>query len=134
MSIYIFLKTLHVISAFTLVGPLALAPKWIYLYGNDDGKRALGELHKLTGYSGVFVLTSGLAMLYVGDWQMLYNWWMYIAIAIFAFIQLLDHFWADKLEKRLLLSQSIPIKPLKMWLIVKLLLYLFIASLMLLKP
>lgn len=134
MNTYLIIKTLHVISAFALVGPLALAPGWLYLYRSEDGRRTLGELHKLTGYAGVFVLVFGVALLYVQEWQMLLFWWMRAAVTIFVFILLFDHFWADKQEKKLAQDPAATSGKLKIWLVAKLLLYVLIASLMVLKP
>jgi hypothetical protein len=134
MSIYEGMKILHVFAVIALVGPLILTPRWLYLYQHDAGRKALHELHTLTGSAGWVVLISGGVMLWLQNGAMLSLFWMQFSLAVFIMIQLFDHFWADKHEEALENNPKQTASALKIWLIVKLLLYAFIALLMLWQP
>lgn len=134
MSIYIFLKVLHILAAFALVGPLMLTPRWLYLARYEVGRAVLHDLHLLTGLAGWLVLISGGVMVYLQEGGMLFPLWMQVAIGLFVAIQLFDHFWADRREEELEQDPDVSVAALKIWLIVKLGLYSFITLLMVLKP
>lgn len=134
MNTYTLTKALHVLTAFALVGPLMLAPRWLYLARHEVGRTALHDLHRLTGIAGWLVLISGGVMLILQHGGMIYALWMQFAIALFVAIQLFDHFWADRREEELEHNPEISTSTLKRWLIIKLGLYVLITLLMLLKP
>jgi len=133
MNSYEILKTLHIFSTIALVGPLLLTPRWLYLYKNEMGKKLLHELHLLTGVAGWIVFLSGMLMLYVEGWSLLSTLWIQISLSLFISIQLFDHFWADKREEELENSNTSSLNELKIWLVVKILLYLVITFLMVVK-
>jgi len=133
MHYYEIFKTLHIFSTIALVGPLLLTPRWLYLYQHDMGKKLLHELHLLTGISGWIVFLSGMLMLWVEGWSLLSTLWIQISLGLFIGIQLFDHFWADKREEELENSNILSLHELKFWLIIKILLYLFITFLMVIK-
>jgi uncharacterized membrane protein len=133
MNGYFFLKMLHVLAAFALVGPLILAPRWLYLARHDAGRSALRDLHRLTGISGWLVLISGGIMLILQQGGMLFSLWMQVSIAMFVLIQIFDHFWADRREEELEHNPETSTSSLKVWLIIKPGLYFLITMLMLLK-
>jgi len=133
MNSYEIFKTLHLFSTIALVGPLLLTPRWLYLYQNEMGKKLLHELHLLTGVSGWIVFVSGMLMLWVEGWSLLSTLWIQISLGLFIGIQIFDHFWADKREEELENSNTSALNELKVWLIVKILLYLFITFLMVVK-
>jgi uncharacterized iron-regulated membrane protein len=133
MSSYIVLKVLHVLAAFALVGPLMLAPGWLYLARHDIGRSVWHDLHRLTGISGWLVLVSGGIMLFLQHGGMLFSLWMQIAVAIFVALQIFDHFWADRREEELEQNPETSTSSLKIWLIIKLGLYFLITLLMVLK-
>ncbi len=134
MNTYILVKALHVLTAFALVGPLMLAPRWLYLARHEVGRTALHDLHRLTGISGWLVLISGGVMLAFQHGGMIFSLWMQFSIALFLVIQLFDHFWADRREDELEHNPDAPTSALKLWLIIKLGLYVLITLLMLIKP
>ena len=134
MSSYIIVKFLHILSAFALVGPLILTPRWLYLARHEVGQSALKDLHRLTGISGWILLISGGVMLFLQDGGMLFSLWMQLAIALFIAIQIFDHFWADRREDEMENNPDAPVKSLKIWLIVKLAIYTLITLLMVVKP
>jgi len=130
MYYYEILKTLHIFSTIALVGPLILTPRWLYLYQNEIGKKLLHELHLLTGVAGWIVFLSGILMLWVEGWSLLSTLRIQISLSLFISIQLFDHFWADKREEELENSNTSSLNELKIWLVVKILLYLVITFLM----
>ena len=130
MNSYEILKTLHIFSTIALVGPLLLTPRWLYLYQNEIGKKLLHELHLLTGVAGWIVFLSGILMLWVEGWSLLSTLRIQISLSLFISIQLFDHFWADKREEELENSNTSSLNELKIWLVVKILLYLVITFLM----
>ena len=134
MNTYTLIKALHVLSAFALVGPLMLAPRWLYLARHDVGRTALHDLHRLTGIAGWLVLISGGVMLVLQRGGMIFSLWMQLSIALFVAIQLFDHFWADRREDELEHNPDVSTSALKRWLIIKLGLYVLVTLLMLLKP
>ena len=134
MNTYTLIKALHVLTAFALVGPLMLAPRWLYLARHDVGRTALHDLHRLTGIAGWLVLISGGVMLVLQRGGMIFSLWMQLSIALFVAIQLFDHFWADRREDELEHNPDVSTSALKRWLIIKLGLYVLITLLMLLKP
>lgn len=134
MNTYILVKALHVLTAFALVGPLMLAPRWLYLARHEVGRSALRDLHRLTGIAGWLVLISGGIMLALQRGGMIFSLWMQVSIALFVVIQLFDHFWADRREDELERNPATSTSALKRWLIIKLGLYVLITLLMLLKP
>lgn len=134
MSSYILLEVLHVLAAFALVGPLMLAPRWLYLARHDVGRTALHDLHRLTGFAGWLVLLSGGVMLVLQNGGMFFSLWMQFSIALFVAIQLFDHFWADRREEELEHNPKTSTSSLKIWLIIKLGLYVLITMLMVLNP
>lgn len=101
MNGYLWLEVVHILAGFALVGPLMLAPRWLYLARHELGRRALHELHQLTGIAGWIVFISGGVMLYLQHGGMLFSLWMQVAIALFLAVQLFDHFWADRREEEL---------------------------------
>jgi len=133
MNSYEIFKTLHIFSTIALVGPLLLTPRWLYLYQHDMGKKLLHELHLLTGVAGWIVFLSGILMLYVEGWSLLSTLWIQISLGLFISIQIFDHFWADKREEELEKSNIASLNELKIWLVAKILLYLFITFLMITK-
>ena len=133
MNSYEIFKTLHIFSTIALVGPLLLTPRWLYLYQHDMGKKLLHELHLLTGVAGWIVFLSGILMLYVEGWSLLSTLWIQISLGLFISIQIFDHFWADKREEELEKSNIASLNELKIWLVSKILLYLFITVLMITK-
>ena len=133
MNNYEILKTLHIFSAIALVGPLLLTPRWLYIYQNEMGKKLLHELHLLTGVAGWIVFVSGMLMLWVEGWSLLSTLWIQISLGLFIGIQIFDHFWADKREEELEKNINSSLKELKVWVIVKIVLYLFIIFLMVVK-
>jgi hypothetical protein len=132
--IYSGMVIVHILAAFALVGPLMLAPKWLYLARHEISRAALHDLHRLTGIAGWLVLISGGVMLLLQQGGMRYAFWMQSAIALFLAIQLFDHFWADRREEALAHDPSAPTTALICWLWIKLALYFFITVLMILKP
>jgi len=50
--------------------------------------------------------------------------------SLFIVIQLFEHFWADKKEEELEKGHTSSLKELKIWLIIKILLYLVVTFLM----
>lgn len=130
MSIYIALKVLHVLTAFTLVGPLVLTPRWLHLFRSEVGKSTLRDLHRLTGISGWLVLISGTIMLILQHGAMLSLIWMQVSIAIFVAVQVFDHFWADRREEELENNPEVSTLALRIWLMTKLGLYILITILM----
>ena len=134
MNSYTLLILVHVVTAIALVGPLILTPKWLYLYRYDIGQKILKDIHFLTGISGLIVFISGGILLWLQDGVMLSFLWMQISIGIFIALQIFDHFWADKQEEALEKNPEVSVKKLKIWLIIKLGLYIFITFLMLVKP
>jgi uncharacterized membrane protein len=134
MNSYVFIKVLHILAAFTLVGPLMLAPRWLHLTRHDAGRLALQDLHRLTGISGWLVLISGGTMLVLQHGGMLFSLWVQFSIALFVAIQLFDHFWADRQEEELENNPKLSMSSLKIWLIIKLGLYILITLFMVLKP
>ena len=134
MNTYTLIKALHVLSAFALVGPLMLAPRWLYLARHDVGRTALHDLHRLTGIAGWLVLISGGVIFVLQRGGMIFSLWMQLSIALFVAIQLFDHFWADRREDELEHNPDVSTSALKRWLIIKLGLYVLVTLLMLLKP
>ena len=134
MNSYSLLIAIHIISVITLVGPLILTPKWLYLYKYDIGQQVLKDIHLLTGISGLIVFISGSILIWLQDYTMLSYTWMQASIGIFIALQVFDHFWADKQEKTLEKNSEVSIQKLKIWLLVKIGLYIIIVFLMLLKP
>jgi len=133
MNSYEIFKILHIFSTIALVGPLLLTPRWLYLYQNEMGKKLLHELHLLTGVAGWIVFVSGMLMLWVEGWSLLSTLWIQISLGLFIGIQIFDHFWADKREEELEKNINSSLKELKVWVIVKIVLYLFIIFLMVVK-
>jgi len=133
MNSYEIFKIVHIFSAIALVGPLLLMPRWLYLYQNEMGKKLLHELHLLTGIAGWIIFISGMLMLWIGRWSLLGTLWIQLSLGLFMVIQLFDHFWADKKEEELENNNTSSLNKLKIWLIVKILLYLFIVFLMVAK-
>lgn len=133
MNTYTLVKALHVLTAFALVGPLMLAPRWLYLARHEAGRSVLHDLHRLTGIAGWLVLISGGIMLGLQRGGMISSPWMQCSIALFVAIQLFDHFWADRREDELEHNLDVSTSALKRWLIIKLGLYVLITLLMLLK-
>jgi uncharacterized membrane protein len=133
MNSYEIFKIVHIFSTIALVGPLLLTPRWLYIYQNEMGKKLLHELHLLTGVAGWIVFLSGMLMLWVEEWSLLGTLWIQISLGLFISIQLFDHFWADKREEELENSNTSALNELKVWLVVKILLYLFITLLMVVK-
>lgn len=133
MNSYEVFKIIHIFATIALVGPLLLTPRWLHLYQNDMGKKLLHELHLITGISGWIVFVSGMLMLWVEEWSLLGELWIQLSLGLFIGIQLFDHFWADKREEELENNNNASLNALKIWLVVKILLYLFIAFLMVIK-
>jgi len=133
MNSYEIFKTQHIFSTIALVGPLLLTPRWLYLYQNEMGIKLLHELHLLTGIAGWIVFISGMLMLWVEEWSLLSILWIQISLGLFIVIQLFDHFWADTREEELEKNINSSLKELKVWVIVKIMLYLFITFLMVVK-
>jgi len=131
---YNLLILVHTISVIALVGPLILTPKWLYLYRYDIGQKILKDVHLLTGISGLIVFISGGILLWLQDGEMLSSLWMKISIGIFITLQIFDHFWADKQEEALENNPDVSVQKLKIWLLIKLGLYIIIIFLMLVKP
>ncbi len=130
---YNIIKIIHILSVIGLLGPLVLTPKWIYLYYDRAGQKILKDLHKLTGISGWIVFLTGFILLGIPNFSLLEFFWIKVSIFIFLFIQIFDHFWADKIEEQLeneIISQA---SKLKIWLIFKIILYILITILMVLK-
>ena len=92
------------------------------------------DLHRLTGFAGWLVLLSGGVMLVLQNGGMFFSLWMQFSIALFVAIQLFDHFWADRREEELEHNPKTSTSSLKIWLIIKLGLYVLITMLMVLKP
>lgn len=143
MSIYPWFKALHVLAACALIGPMMLIQRWQYLVRHEVGRRALNELHRLTGLGGWVLFLSGVILLFLQQGGMLHQPWMWISIVLFVAIQLFDHFWADRRETTLEqdaapvpdLSPGLPSdRALGIWLVVKLALYSLIFLFMMLKP
>ena len=134
MNSYNLLILVHTISVIALVGPLILTPKWLYLYRYDIGQNILKDVHLLTGISGLIVFISGGILLWLQDGEMLSSLWMKISIGIFITLQIFDHFWADKQEEALENNPDVSVQKLKIWLLIKLGLYIIIIFLMLVKP
>ena len=134
MNSYSLLILVHIISVIALVGPLILTPKWLYLYRYDIGQKILKDVHLLTGISGLIVFISGGILLWLQDGEMLSSLWMKISIGIFITLQIFDHFWADKQEEALENNPDVSVQKLKIWLLIKLGLYIIITFLMLVKP
>ena len=134
MNSYSLLILVHTISVIALVGPLILTPKWLYLYRYDIGQKILKDVHLLTGISGLIVFISGGILLWLQDGEMLSSLWMKISIGIFITLQIFDHFWADKQEEALENNPDVSVQKLKIWLLIKLGLYIIIIFLMLVKP
>jgi hypothetical protein len=59
---------------------------------------------------------------------------MQLSIGLYLFVQVFDHFWADKREDELAGGSAAAIQPLRGWLIAKLALYVIITIAMVIKP
>jgi uncharacterized membrane protein len=134
MNTYTLTKAIHILAAIALVGPLALAARWLPLSREAAPKRMLDELHLQTHIAGWLVLVTGGAMLYVSGWAFLNLAWMQISIGLFVFVQVFDHFWADKREEQLAGGSLLAVSPLRAWLVVKLFIYAGTTIIMVLKP
>jgi hypothetical protein len=134
MSAYLFVKIIHILAAIALVGPLALAPRWLTLSNEPVAQRMLNDLHLQTSIAGWTLLIAGVAILYVLGGSFLGAFWMQISIGLYLFVQVFDHFWADKREEQLANGLFSAVQPLRIWLIAKLVIYCGIAAVMVLKP
>ncbi len=94
----------------------------------------LSDLHFQAAVGGWTVLISGGVILYVQNGSFLNSLWMQISIAIYLFVQAFDHFWADKREEDLANGFSAALQSLRLWLILKTLIYIVISFAMVLKP
>ncbi len=130
---YQIVKIFHILSVVGLLGPLILTPKWLHLYRDGEGRKILKDLHRLTGVSGWMVLASGVSLLWFQHFAMFSFPWMKISIFLFLAIQVFDHFWADKMEEKLETDLNLSGNKLKLWLVIKILLYILLTSLMVLK-
>lgn len=131
--VYLFIKTVHVLSAMALVGPLVLAPNWLSLSRHEDGKKALQHFHKIVGVAGWIVFLTGFSMLGLLNWTLLNTWWVQISMTMFVLIQLFDHFWADRRENDIETNPARSTVTLKIWLYTKIALYGVITILMVTK-
>jgi len=130
---YQVVKIVHIFSVIGLLGPLLLTPKWLHLYQDEKGQKILHDLHQLTGISGWIVFLSGVILLWFQNFAMFSYSWMKVSIFLFLFIQIFDHFWADKIESKLESNPDESGDRLKMWLIIKIFLYFLVAALMIVK-
>ena len=134
MNTYLLVKTIHILAAIALVGPLALTPRWLALSREPVAQRMLNDLHLQTSIAGWILLIAGVAILYLLGGNFLGARWMQISIGLYLFVQIFDHFWADKREEQLADGLLSAIQPLRIWLIAKLVIYCGIAVVMVLKP
>ncbi|TVZ37841.1 hypothetical protein P886_2187 [Alteromonadaceae bacterium 2753L.S.0a.02] len=134
MSYYIYAKALHVLAAMAFVGPLILAPRWLFLISHQEGRLALSQMHLMTGIAGWIVFLSGMLMLLLQKWAMIFMPWLQISVFLFLAVQLIDHFWADDQEQKLESGALASAAKLKLWLISKATIYCLLAVLMMVKP
>jgi len=130
---YQIVKIFHIISVIGLLGPLILTPKWLHLYQDEKGKKILNDLHQLTGISGWIVFISGGILLWFQNFSIFFHSWMKVSIFLFLFIQIFDHFWADKIENKMETFPYESVERLRMWLIIKIFLYFLVTVLMIIK-
>ena len=130
---YQIVKIIHVLTVIGLLGPLLLTPKWLHLYKDEKGREILHDLHTLTGISGWIVFISGLVLLWFSDFVLFRMLWVKVSIFLFLAIQIFDHFWADKMEHKLEIDTEMSNRGLFLWLVVKILLYVLIIVLMVIK-
>jgi hypothetical protein len=133
MISYDFLKVLHIVTGFAIVGPLMLTPKWMCLSHHDAGRTVLRDLHQLTGFSSWLILITGGIMLILQHGGMLFYLWMQCSVAIFIAIQIIDRFWAYRRVEELTHNPKTSTTFLKTWLLIKLALYFLITMFMVLK-
>ena len=104
---YQIILNLHIISAFLFIGILLfIALKWKKLAKNKS--QILKKAHQFTGILGWILFLTGITLIYILKGQLLIFSWMKFSIGLFLFIQLFDHFWADKQEKKLKTQKIIP--------------------------
>jgi len=130
---YQIVKIFHILSVIGLLGPLFLTPRWLHLYQDEKGRKILKDLHQLTGISGWIVFISGGILLWSQNYAMFSYSWMKISIFLFLFIQIFDNFWADRIEEKLEKNPDLSNNRLKLWLIIKILLYVLVTVLMVLE-
>jgi uncharacterized membrane protein len=109
MNTYMLVKAIHILAAIALVGPLALAARWLPLSREAAPKQMLNELHLQTNIAGWLVLITGGAMLYVSGWAFLSLAWMQISIGLFVFVQVFDHFWAELFSRPMACMRTSPL-------------------------
>lgn len=134
MIAYQTLLIIHVVATIGLVGPLMLTPRWLGSKGCDVDGSALHKLHQQTAFAGWVLLLSGLALLYLQDWNWLRTTWMQLSIGLYIGTQAIDHWWADPQEHLIERGADISAVKLRTWLIFKLIIFLSIVALMISKP
>ena len=128
--LYQVILNLHIISAFFFIGlNLFIALKWKKLSKNK--KHILKKVHQFIEIFGWILFLTGFILIYILKGQLLLFNWMKFSIGLFLFIQLFDHFWADKQEIKI---KNINDVHLNIWLILKVFFYSFIMFLMYVKP
>jgi len=133
MTIYMIILWIHVFATLMLILPLLVIPFLFHLYKNEKGRILLHRIHIFTGTGGAIILLTGIWMLFFQNGAMLSFLWMIVSIVLFVIIQIIDHFWADKQEDMLEQGKQISSKNLKVWSVIKVLGYLFITLLMVMK-
>lgn len=133
MNIYLFAKVIHFFAAIALVGPLALAVRWLPASQEPVAKHLLDDLHLQTNIAGWIVFITAGVLLYMQHWAWINFLWIQISIALFVLVQIFDHFWADKREEQLAQRMLTTLTPLRTWLGVKLALYSGITFMVMLK-
>ncbi len=132
MDIYSIIKFLHIIAVVGLVGPLFLVPHWLNLSQEKTAREMLHNLHFQTGLSGWIVLLTGFILIYLQS-GFLNLFWIQVSIALYLVTQLFDHFWADKCEEKVENGDTQSIFRLKIWIVLKNIIYVAIAFFMVIK-
>jgi len=133
MTFYNIAVWMHIVFAFVLIVPLIFIPKLFYLYQTEKGLKILHKIHFITGLGGWVLFLSGMYMLYLQGWVMVSFYWMQLSIGLYIAMQLFDNFWSDKQEELLAHGETASTNKLKIWSVIKVVGYMFIALLMVFK-
>ena len=134
---YKIILNIHIISAFIFIAiSYFIAIKWkIKKSNNKNGENIVKIAHKLTSIFGWATFLTGTYLLYLVEGQFFHFTWMRLSIGLFIFIQLIDHFWADVIEEKIIKNEIYKnTYLLNIWIITKPINYSIIMLLMYVKP
>jgi len=134
---YKIILNIHIISAFIFIAiSYFIAIKWkIKKSNNKNGENIVKIAHKLTSIFGWATFLIGTYLLYLVEGQFFHFTWMRLSIGLFIFIQLIDHFWADVIEEKIIKNEIYKnTYLLNIWIITKPINYSIIMLLMYVKP